>query len=205
MRYAAPPMSSPAITVPTLRDHFGARDPKRLAVGENTRLAAVAAVLRLSEDEPEVLLIRRAEHPRDHWSGHMAFPGGRKDDGDDSTLQTAIRETREEVAIDLEGSAELLGQLDDIQAISKGLALNMLIVPYVFALTAAVQPVLEPTEVAELTWAPIRPMMRGDVDTTRPYVHDGTPLELPGFRVGTNIVWGLTFRMLELLFDVIRG
>ena len=42
------------------------------------RRAAVAVILRDAMRGPEVLFIRRAEHPRDPWSGHMAFPGGRE-------------------------------------------------------------------------------------------------------------------------------
>lgn len=192
------------ITPADLRARFDAHEPQRLTVTEHTRFAAVAVVLRVIERAPQVLLIRRAEHPRDHWSGHMAFPGGRQDPEDPTTLHTAIRETREEVAVDLASSAELVGRLDDIQAISKGRPRDMLIVPYVFALTREVTPVPDPTEVAQLVWADLLPMLRGEVDTVRPYVMGGKQLELPGYRVGENVVWGLTYRMLELLFDVIR-
>jgi hypothetical protein len=46
----------------------------------NERYAAVAAVFRAGVDEhPELLMIKRAEHERDPWSGHVALPGGRMD------------------------------------------------------------------------------------------------------------------------------
>jgi 8-oxo-dGTP pyrophosphatase MutT (NUDIX family) len=198
-------MSDSSITLPQLRRRFRAREARRLPTTDRTHYAAVAAVLRLRAEDPEVLLIRRAEHPHDHWSGHMAFPGGRQDRTDPSTLHTAIRETLEEVDVDLESHAELLGRLDDVQAISKGKRRDMLIVPYVFALTRDVEPHRDPTEVAELLWAPVRPMMAGEMSTTRPYELEGKRMQLPGYRIGeTRIVWGLTYRMLELLFDVIR-
>jgi hypothetical protein len=69
-----------------------------LSEGPAPGRAAVAIVLRDVEDGPQVLLIRRAEHVGDPWSGHMAFPGGREDPEDESLLATAIRETREELA-----------------------------------------------------------------------------------------------------------
>jgi len=62
--------------------------------------AAVAIVVREGTDGPQVLLIRRADHPGDAWSGHMAFPGGREDPQDENLLATAIRETLEEVGLD---------------------------------------------------------------------------------------------------------
>ena len=46
--------------------------------------AAVAAIVRVHDQQPEILFIHRAEHPLDPWSGHMAFPGGRMQTGDAS-------------------------------------------------------------------------------------------------------------------------
>jgi 8-oxo-dGTP pyrophosphatase MutT (NUDIX family) len=50
---------------------------------------------------PKLLFIKRADAVGDPWSGHMAFPGGRYEVGDQSLLETAVRETREETAIDI--------------------------------------------------------------------------------------------------------
>ncbi|HYN43940.1 MAG TPA: NUDIX domain-containing protein, partial [Thermoanaerobaculia bacterium] len=59
-----------------------------------TRKAAVAVILRDGDGGVELLFIRRAEHPRDPWSGQMGLPGGRVDPGDASPLAAALRETR---------------------------------------------------------------------------------------------------------------
>ena len=76
------------------------------------RRAAVAIVLSDSSSELQVLFIERASREVDPWSGHMAFPGGRVDDTDESPQAAAKRETFEEVGLSLAG-CELLGQLDD--------------------------------------------------------------------------------------------
>ena len=168
-----------------------------------TRHAAVAAVLRY-EPEPEVLLIRRTERPGDPWSGHMAFPGGRRDAGDPDLAATAVRETREEVGVDLAASAEALGRLDEFQALGRGAPVDLAIVPFVFALHARV--VVTPNaEVAEAMWAPVGPMLRGEVAAVRPYVWNGREMQLPAFRVAGHLVWGLTYRMLETLFEALSG
>jgi len=169
----------------------------------STRRAAVAAILREAIDGPEVLLIRRAEHPRDPWSGHMAFPGGREDPGDPDLLDTAVRETREELALDLTKSGRLIGRLDDIPAVARGRRTGMSIAPFVFELTSDV-PFTPNYEVAEALWAPLLPFMRGDLLTTIPYELEGRRIDLPAHNYQGRIVWGLTFKMLDNLFALLR-
>jgi 8-oxo-dGTP pyrophosphatase MutT (NUDIX family) len=192
-----------------LADHLptklAARETLELPRGEATRLAAVALVLQPHADGDRVLLIRRADRPGDHWSGHMGFPGGRTSPGDETTFDTAVRETFEEVGLDLRRDAHAWGRLDDVQAISKGIMRDLIIVPYVFFLPGAAELRIDRREVARALWADIDAMMRGDNATTQPYTRDGAPLLLPGYRVEDEVVWGLTYRMLELLFAVIRS
>jgi 8-oxo-dGTP pyrophosphatase MutT (NUDIX family) len=187
-----------------LRARLAVLQPWHVPADERTRYAAVAAVLRYGS-EPEVLLIRRTEAPGDPWSGQMAFPGGRREAGDPDLVATAIRETEEEVGVDLSRGAELLGRLDDVQATARARRLNMVIVPHVFVLREPVTLRLSSSEVDEALWAPLGPMLRGETATTRAWEYAGHRLNLPGYQVGPHIVWGLTYRMVQLLFDVARG
>ena len=92
--------------------------------------AAVAVVLVPSPDA--VLLIRRAERSGDPWSGHMALPGGRREDIDLDLIATAVRETWEEVGLTLT-HADLLGSLDDVVPRTPVLP-PIAVRPYVFSL-----------------------------------------------------------------------
>jgi 8-oxo-dGTP pyrophosphatase MutT (NUDIX family) len=167
--------------------------------GHGVRFAAVAAVVRITPGGTETLLMRRAESPLDPWSGHMSFPGGRQDPEDLTLLDTARRETKEETGLDLLESAQLIGQLDDLQAVARGATLDLVIRPFVFELREPRE--LAPNyEVAELVWAPIEPMRSGRLDTVWPYVHRDQRWDLPAFDVGGRIVWGLTHRILVSLF-----
>jgi 8-oxo-dGTP pyrophosphatase MutT (NUDIX family) len=134
----------------------------------------------------------------------MAFPGGRSAPGDADLLATAIRETREEVGLDLTERGVLLGALPPIPAIGRGRATGMLVAPFVFEL--AEEPNLTPNdEVVEVVWGPLAAMIDGSIDTTIDYEHEGGSLTLPGYLVGERIVWGLTHRMLGMLLDEIRA
>jgi 8-oxo-dGTP pyrophosphatase MutT (NUDIX family) len=164
-----------------------------------TPRAAVAAIVRPgSEPEgAEILLIRRAERAGDPWSGHMAFPGGRRDERDRSLLETATRETLEEVGIALDGAP--LGLLPDVPTHRTGLVVR----PFVFALERNVT-LATSDEVAEALWTPLAPLMRGEHGGTYAFRHEGIRYALPCFRLEDRIVWGLTYRMLELLFETLR-
>jgi 8-oxo-dGTP pyrophosphatase MutT (NUDIX family) len=174
--------------------------------GEARKRAAVAAVLRPVVDpsgelkplETEVLLIRRADRVGDPWSGQMAFPGGHQDSRDPDLLATAIRETAEEVGLDLR-QHELLAALDEHAATLAGGFTGMVIAPFVFALAS--EPVLQPNhEVASIVWAPLGKMARGELDTQHELFRNGETMRFPAYGVGPHVVWGLTHRMLQNLF-----
>lgn len=69
-----------------------------ITLPEPSEVDAAVAVAITDEDDPQVLLIRRAAHLRRH-AGEIAFPGGRREPGDVDLLHTALRESEEEVAL----------------------------------------------------------------------------------------------------------
>lgn len=83
--------------------------PTPASIPENARLSAVLGLLFPVKDDLRVLLIRRTEDGHAH-SGQISFPGGRKDEEDETLLHTALREAREEVGIDT-NEIKVLGQL----------------------------------------------------------------------------------------------
>ncbi|MEM7434837.1 MAG: CoA pyrophosphatase [Myxococcota bacterium] len=177
------------------------RVPKELA--DHDKWAAVAMLLRDVGNGPEVFFIRRAEQPNDPWSGHMAFPGGRQQTEDRSLLRTAIRETHEEVGFDLDGDAEPIGQLDDLQAIARGKPQETVIRPFVFDVRRSAPVRVDNREVAEALWTPLAPIYRGELDTVRPYDWQGTRIDFPAYDVHGRVVWGLTYQMLRSFFRIL--
>jgi 8-oxo-dGTP pyrophosphatase MutT (NUDIX family) len=187
--------------LPDVRSVLGGRAARELA--EHGKWAAVAMLLREGASGPEVFFIRRAEHPQDPWSGHMAFPGGRQDAGDATLLHTAMRETHEEVGLDLSREAEHIGQLDDLQAIARGKVQETVIRPFVFEIHRESPIQVDETEVAEALWTPLLPLYRGEVDTVRPYDWQGTQIDFPAYDVDGRLIWGLTYQMLRSFFRIL--
>ncbi|MGD8317005.1 MAG: CoA pyrophosphatase [Myxococcales bacterium] len=189
-----------SLGLPEVRSVLAGREPREL---EHRKSAAVAMLLRGASSGPEVLFIRRAESSRDPWSGHMAFPGGRQSDGDATLLDTAIRETQEEVGLDLIRQADHIGQLDDLQAIARGKPLETIIRPFVFEVNRDSPLHVDEREVAEALWTPLLPLYRGEVDTVRPYQWHGTQIDFPAYDVDGRVVWGLTYQMLRSFFRIL--
>ena len=74
-----------------------------------SKRSAVAIVLdKHASTDASILMIKRAEHKGDPWSGHMAFPGGRCEAFDKNGLATAKREMHEEVGFDIDDAEHRL-------------------------------------------------------------------------------------------------
>ncbi|MCL2723247.1 MAG: CoA pyrophosphatase [Polyangiaceae bacterium] len=182
---------------------LGASDSR----GGDCSRAAVAAILRegMTDAGAELLFIRRTERADDPWSGHIAFPGGRYEDEDVTILATAVRETHEEVGIDL-SSANLVARLPDILAYTRGKSASLVVTPFVFALRGEHAGQHTPNlEVAEALWIPFASIARGEGRGTFSWSREGKVFELPciRFQPGDRVLWGMTYRMVETMLEAL--
>ena len=133
------------------------------------------------------------------WSGHMAFPGGHEDPEDEDLKQAAVRETLEEIGLDL-SAHDYLGALDHQRAMARGRKLDMLIAPHVFEVRGDPSFTLN-YEVDEVVWAPMARMLSNELHATETKPMAGKPTIFNGYRLtGGHFVWGLTYRMLKQFF-----
>jgi 8-oxo-dGTP pyrophosphatase MutT (NUDIX family) len=182
-----------------LRAALARRAPERAESDAVPQAAVALALVAAGASDFELLLIRRAERDGDPWSGHMALPGGRRDASDADLLETVVRETREEVAIDLRG-AQLLGELDDLRPLTA--PRRILVRPFVFAL--ATRPAIRASEeVAAHLWTSLRELA-ASAGTTEVF-HHGAMRSLPCYRAGDNVVWGMTQRILQPFVELTRS
>ncbi|MEE9174125.1 MAG: CoA pyrophosphatase [Thermoplasmata archaeon] len=157
--------------------------------------AAVALLLRRLH-EPEGLLIQRNEREDDPWSGQIALPGGMHDRRDRSPLETARRETWEEVSLDVTESFAFLGRLPRVRPVNVS---QLTVFPYVFSSRGEVSP-RPGSEVQATFWASL-PALRSS-RTTQTVHAAGREFRVPAYMFEGHVVWGLTYRILTTLFDL---
>jgi 8-oxo-dGTP pyrophosphatase MutT (NUDIX family) len=178
-----------------LREHLGPADPS--AELDPTLLWAAVAII-LVPDPDALLLIRRAERPGDPWSGHMALPGGRRERQDADLLTTAIRETAEEVGIELT-PAELAGSLEDVVPRTPVLP-PIAVRPFVFLCDA--RPLVRlNVEVTSASWVPLAHLLRPDTHHLVRLEVAGTNRLVQAYELSDGIVWGMTERILSQLLN----
>lgn len=157
----------------------------------------------VQEGDPEVLFIKRAGRRGDRWSGHIALPGGKRDPEDADDLETAIRETREEIGLDLTTADCLhIGNLPErVVTTTWGKDALMVLCPYIFILTGPV-PVLQPqpTEVAAVHWIPLRALLAPSL-RTREYVDTSSRMAKQG---GVVLQKLLRFLLGRMMFSAVQ-
>lgn len=177
--------------------------PSRVALDGEPARAAVAMLLEPRPEDVHLFFIHRAEFAGDPWSGHMGFPGGRKDPGDPSVMETVVREVHEEVGIDLGRHGRLLTALDEIQGVARGRHLPLVISPFVFAVEQAWEP--RPNhEVQGTLWVPLSFLADPGNESVIEHSIEGQRMRLPAYIYADRTIWGLTFRMVRSFLEVLQ-
>ena len=187
-----------------LGETLAAREAETVECGpeEHPLRAAVALVLRPGDaGELELLMIKRADFEGDPWSGHVALPGGRQEPDDISLERTAIRETWEETAIDIERDGAIVGVLDEVSPRTPTVR-RVIVRPYVAAVVPDVA-IVESPEVAAAFWVPLSALRETAAWITAEVVAHGQSLTVPAFTHGEYVVWGLTERILRRFLDLL--
>jgi 8-oxo-dGTP pyrophosphatase MutT (NUDIX family) len=182
-----------------LRDRLAGHLPATDDGDDGLIWAAVAVVLVPSPDA--VLLIHRAVREGDPCSGHVALPGGRREPEDPDLVETAIRETFEEVGLTL-ARADLLGGLDDVVPRTPVLP-PIAVRPFVFYVPGRPALTLSP-EVAGVHWVHLDHLLHPETYHSARLEIRGEPRDFPAYRVDESIVWGMTERILTALLDQVR-
>jgi 8-oxo-dGTP pyrophosphatase MutT (NUDIX family) len=164
--------------------------------------AAVAMILHQAANDVEILFIQRAAHDQDPWSGHIAFPGGKLEEGE-LVCQAACRETYEEIGIDLE-QGHYLGRLSDII----GANLPVRVSCCLFGVDRMRwQPILN-EEVRDLFWVALSDLRDPERRLQGGVVYDEKRFEVPAIRLPVDdkpLLWGITYRLVMQFLGLLES
>ena len=149
--------------------------------------AAVALLLKHTNQGIKALFVKRAENPADPWSGQMALPGGKRDSMDQSLKDTIVRETLEETNINLLHRCRFLGVMGTLES---GIRPELKILPFVILLEHEPSIKLN-VELKYFVWISPEELIRN-----RGIVKFSFG-EFPAYVVGSNVIWGLTYNIFE--------
>jgi len=166
------------------------------------RRAAVAMLLRDNDGDTEILLIKRAEHDKDPWSGDLGFPGGRIEASDPTPRAAAERETWEEIGLQLTED-HYLGQSDSLT----GAYLSIHVSCFVYRIAMDAEFKLN-GEVVELFWIPFKTLLEPQRNQQLTFFYRGRDRKHPVIKLdewSNRPLWGITYRLIDSflgLFDI---
>ncbi len=193
-----------SLSLHKIENRLARHRPARKWLRPLMKRSAVAMILRERQGRLCILMIKRAEREGDPWSGQMAFPGGRMDPEDAHGFAVAVRETREEIGLDLPSTAAPIGRLSEIRARPRRGMFGLAVSPFVFRLDREAE--FSPNyEVAEVVWVPLGYLLDTDNRERMHWQRGRTSLTLPCYYYGGRRIWGLSLMMLDELMDVVEG
>ncbi|MCZ4500195.1 MAG: CoA pyrophosphatase [Marmoricola sp.] len=155
--------------------------------------AAVLIPLSWDGDEPVAVFTERHADLRKH-AGEISFPGGRQDPGE-TLAHTALREAYEEIGLDPD-DVQVLGALPPLGTFASGFRIH----PYVGVYVGAREWTLSEREVAQVLEYRLSDLAAAHA-SERLWAK-GVPLRTSTFRMGDQLIWGATARILH---DFLRG
>jgi 8-oxo-dGTP diphosphatase len=162
-------------------------------------MEAAVAVVRVKNPEFRYLIIQRTVDPRDPWSGHFSFPGGRRDPEDIDLLAACLREAWEECGIVL--PPESLVQPLTLTEAGSALGRPLPVSPFLFELDEAPELILNEAECAAHHWV-TESHLRDPEQQAWITPLPGVDRRFPAVRLGEGHLWGFTYRVLADLLDL---
>ena len=174
-----------------------AENPKKTISDPSLSPAGVLLLLYPKDGEYCVLLNRRTDQV-EHHKGEISFPGGSKDAKDATLLDTALRETHEEMGIRPE-DVEVLGQVDDTPTSTNFLITTTVgTIPYPYDFNPS------ELEVAEVLEVPLPALMDDEARRDEVRIVDGDLDHVPSYVYQGHLIFGATARVLSRFLELLE-
>ncbi|MEE8255866.1 MAG: CoA pyrophosphatase [Nitrosopumilaceae archaeon] len=158
---------------------------------DGTKLASVLVVI--YGEEPKVIMTKKSEILKIH-AGEISFPGGKWDKKDEDLLTTALRETKEEIDLEIKPE-QIIGQLKPVRTLNSGFTIT----PFV-AVVDELSNLNHNFEVESIHHIPLEPFLKTLENDPDPNHHSIQEMHI--FKFNDHIVWGASARILKQIMDI---
>ncbi len=166
--------------------------------GEGLLASAVLVMLCERGEDYGIWFIKRTEYRDDAFSGHVAFPGGKKKQTDATLVDTALREAGEELGFDATKEVEILGEMNFVRPYTPSVR-RYAVKPFVATIGGEAK--FTPNyEVSEFFWVPVSHLVNPENRDVRERKRNGKVIDDYVFAYRNHIIWGLTGRILDEFF-----
>ncbi len=170
---------------------------EKLCVVDSDRVSsAVLLPLYNRQGQYHIVFIKRTETVKEH-KGQISFPGGTYEETDSTCLETALRESYEEIGLHLE-DIDVLGELDDEVTTTS----NYIVSPFVGMIPWPYRFQTNEYEVNEIIEVPIHALLDKDCHQPDTEILNGQVIESYVFHYQGRIIWGATARILNRFLDI---
>jgi len=158
--------------------------------------SAVLVPIYCRQEQYCVLFTQRTERVKEH-KGQISFPGGARQEGDKTLLDTALRESAEEIGL-APGEVEVLGELDDALTATS----NYVVSPFVGLIPWPYQFKVDGWETEEIIEVPILALMEKSSRRQETEVIRGREITSYFYHYQGKIIWGATARILHQFLEI---
>lgn len=159
--------------------------------------AAVLAAFTVGKPEPELILTRRSRFMRSH-AGEVAFPGGKIERIDENLIDTALRESHEEIGL-LRSDVEIIGQIDAMHS-RKGVRVQ----PIVGLVDASLDFSPKSYELDAVFKVPVSLFYEPSALIMHRFEMNQSLVEMPAFKFQDFTIWGLTAAMIVKILNQVN-
>ena len=176
--------------------HALSRRQKRHIIDKSRVAAAVLVPIYDKKGKCYILFTKRTEKVKEH-KGEISFPGGVYQEGDNSLVNTALRECTEEIGL-MADEVEVLGEMDDMAT----MVTNYIVTPFIGFIPWPYQFKVHAEEVEEIIEVPIRAFLDKSCVHQETDIVDGEEVTLYFYHYQGRVIWGATARILNQFLDI---
>jgi len=166
----------------------------KLEINKEYKLASVLVVI--YGKKPIVVMTEKPKHMKFH-AGEISFPGGKLDTNDSDLLETALRETSEEIGLTITRD-QITGQLEPVVTLNSG----FLILPFISVIDE-IPTLAANAEVEKIFHIPLESLLKtiaNDPDPSHNIIQ-----EMYTFEYQNQIVWGASARILKQIQNCLKS